>query len=110
LDTGGAIQDTAGDVITEPVQDAECDTDSLMRRIAEGAQGVKIPGGCTTSPNGSDGAVVLDPTGKATAITGIYYTNAAATQATVDSLSAERWPCLANQTVHYTCANPFIGP
>ena len=92
------------------VQDAECDSVSLMRKIADGVQGAKMPGGCTATPDGTDGAVILDATGKVTAMTGIYYTDAAATQATVDSLSAERWLCLANQTVHYTCANPFLGP
>jgi hypothetical protein len=65
------------------VQDAECDSVSLMRKIADGVQGAKMPGGCTSPPDGTDGAVVLDATGKVTAMSGIYYTDAAATQATV---------------------------
>jgi len=118
--TGGAI--STGDVVStggvtstggmtaDTAQDAGCDTVRLMRKITDGAQGVQIPGGCAATPDGTDGAVLLDVTGKVTAITGIYYTDVTATRATVDSLSTERWPCLANQTVLYTCANPYIGP
>jgi hypothetical protein len=105
--SGGAF---ANSIPVGEFLDAGCDTGPLMRKIADGAQGATIPGGCVATPYGTDGAVVLDAIGKVTAISGTYYTNVAATRATVDSLSAERWPCLANQTVLYTCANPYLGP
>jgi hypothetical protein len=105
---GGGVNADAG--TSAPAQDAACDAISLMKRIAAGAQGVKIPGGCEASSDGKDGTVVLDGAGKVTAITGVYYSDTTATQATVASLASESWPCLAGQTIRYRCANPVIGP
>ncbi len=95
FDPGGAAgADTAG-----------CDTYALWHAIEVGAVGVGTcqrqdppATGMTASPR--QGTVVFDHEGRIIDNTGLHGFDK---QYWLDSVADERWPCLADQTIGYTC-------
>ena len=100
----------AGDTGSKAALDAMCDPQSIWQAVSAGLP--VTDGGCYLTPTDSAGHfiginyiwgnIVLDSEGRVTDNTG-YYLSAEQRQAWLDSVANDRWPCLADQTLVYSC-------
>ena len=85
--------------------DASCDVAGLWRAISEAA---RVIGYCFLTPAGNDGSVIItawgeviiDSEGRVIDNTRL---SSASKQAWLSSLADYRWPCLAGQSLQYSC-------
>jgi hypothetical protein len=90
--------------------DALCDPQSIWQAVSAGLPVTE--GGCYLTPTDSAGKfignnyiwgnIVIDSEGRVMDNTG-YYLSAEQRQSWLDSVANDRWPCLAGQTLAYSC-------
>lgn len=102
LPSQGGGSGYAQDAGTESA-DAFCDVGALWEAVSSGAVGFGycLPGSFAGGILFGD--VVINKDGQVVDITGI---SSKAKRAWLDGLAEQRWPCLANQTITYSCSIP----
>jgi hypothetical protein len=89
----GDASSSSGDVAAE----ASCDTAPLWHAVAFSA----FSAVCSPNPAGV-AYIVLDGEGRVVD-NSMYAGDPVSLQTWLDSLGTQRWPCIAGQTIHYSC-------